>query len=346
MFKKVARYRIEPCGLPIEKTYVSGGDVVIGKTKTIRRIAPVVDKVRTAMSKRQDISITCKPEDDGQVIDVRLYFKPSSCVAVVSLLTNHTFDVGDKLSTDHSQKGTCSYLVSPEDMPFTSTGMTVDVMVSPLSIPSRMTMGSLMECITGKAVAITGDIDLGVDNQRLSTSLKHHTRRMGEIIKEYGFAQTGSERFFDGRTGKMIDALVFTGMIDMYRLVHMSKKKNYARSTGPRDPISRQPNNGRRSGGGLRVGELEQAGIIGFGASAVQHEKICTQSDPSDIYICVGCKHNVLVNIQLGIMTCMRCETDLYTRRVTLPYSMLLLAKEVMALGVTVEFDIDDSDEL
>jgi DNA-directed RNA polymerase subunit B' len=132
----------------------------------------------------------------------------------------------------------------------------------------------MIESITGKVVAVTGDSSLGIDEQRFDISNKVHIRRMGSILKEHGFNSSGKERFMDGRTGKMMEGLVFVGVVDYLRLVHLASKKAHARSIGPRDCLTRQAKDGttedidnctlmciaistgRRLGGGLRFGEV------------------------------------------------------------------------------------------
>lgn len=159
--------------------------------------------------------------------------------------------VGDKFSSRHGQKGTVGAIFPTTDMPFNMfTGMTPDIIINPCAIPSRMTIAHLMETLTGKAIALSGEF---IDSSPFNgVSIED----IGKIIKVYGFNSKGNEAMVSGATGKMITSPIFMGPIFYQRLKHMVDYKWYARRQGKKNALTKQPNQGRAGGGGLRVSKL------------------------------------------------------------------------------------------
>jgi DNA-directed RNA polymerase beta subunit len=263
--------------------------------------------------------------------------------AIVSVESTCPVYVGDKLSTQYSQKGVVGAIWQDEDMPFSMvTGVSPDIIASPLSITSRMTMNALLEAQTGKVVAVTGNLQLGVDGQDFATSLTGRAVSNGEALVRAGFERTGKEKYIDGRTGEVLTAEVFTGIVSYARLVHMSSKKLHVRSTGPRDPLTRQPRDGRRFGGGLRIGEMEVSAMAAHGASKVLQERVNDFSDHFDLYMCTKC--NMLADAcdEIGFFFCENCITQTHVRKVSVPFTLIVMMKELEATGVRVTLTVSE----
>lgn len=342
--KKTASYAaIGENGLPRRGATVAGGDIIIGKTRTIKR-NPQGGRQQRQMLTRRDIStVTCRDES-GTVGHISSVSTPSGRRVVTHVVTARFPIVADKLSSRYAQKGVISQLVPAEDMIFSMRdGTTPDVICSPLSITSRLTMSSLLEALTGKAVAVSGDLDLGVDPQHFDISNRHHVSALGRVLAKYGFRADGKEMYMDGRTGEVLEVPIFVGVVDMARLVHLAAKKIHARAlTGPRDPLSRQPRDGRRQGGGLRFGELEGAAVAAHGASAVLRERLCDLSDATTVAICARCHVTAIYNRRSRFRWCTVCQSHERIVRVKLPFGLLILMTELRAIGVTVEVMVDE----
>lgn len=319
-------------------------DVVISKVRAIksRKRKATTSMIRGDGSRdilMRDVSTVLKPGFGGTVVESKLTKLPSGTRATVTVETTRFPRVGDKLSTRYSQKGVIGAIVPEQDMMFSmETGVSPDVIVSPLSITSRKTMNSLIEALTGKAVCVSGDYDLGVCEGDFQSSHKHIIEKMGKVLEANGFTASGKETFIDGITGEMLDAKVFVGVISYARLVHLADVKLYARSTGNVDPMSRQPTEGRRVNGGLRFGEMEVASAASHGASKILQERIVDFADVYDIYMCTQCDEIAEACVDIDYYFCEHCETRENVARVRIPFTLRLLQAELEAIGVKMRF--------
>lgn len=262
-------------GLPAVGSYISGGDIVIGKTRSVKRNFGDAQTKRSMLSRR-DISTVSRKDESGLVVESTIASLPHGKRATVTICTVRHVIVGDKLTTSSAQKGVISRICPTEDMPVSmETGVSPDLVVSPLSQTSRMTMGAMISALTGKTVCVTGDLDMGVDNQEFQVSNREHIKRCEAALAEAGFNSRGTETYIDGRTGELVEAQIFTGVITYYRLIHLASKKIHARSYGPRDPTHRQALERRKKNGGLRVStnhaHARQAQILGLIYTHVFH---------------------------------------------------------------------------
>jgi DNA-directed RNA polymerase beta subunit len=342
--KKTSSYEyIGENGLPLVGTLVPGGSVIIGKTRNVKRAS--LNKEETSTMKRKcDISTCCKPGDDGIVTSVDEATMPNGKRVRVVMTVTRTPSIGDKFTSQYAQKGVIGAIWNDADMPYSvETGVSPDIIVSPLSMTSRMTMSSLLEALCGKTVSVTGNYDLGCDHQEYHKSNTILHKQMGAELKKYGFSTDGTEKYIDGRTGEMIHARIFTGVVDYYRLVHIASKKIHARSTGPRNPLTRQPRDGRRFGGGLRIGEMESSALAAHGSSHVLQERFRELSDSFEIFVCSTCK--LLcddVCKEIGYHFCRQCQQNNTIRSVLVPFTFLVLTLELLSTGIQVQFDIAD----
>ncbi len=136
-------------------------------------------------------------------------------------------------------------------MPFTESGMVPDIIMNPHSIPSRMSVGQLIECLASKEAAINGHF---VDGTPFSD---YNIREISEILKKLGYSEHGTEIMYNGMTGKKIEAQIFIGPTYQVRLKHMVQDKVHGRARGPRQALTRQPLEGRSRDGGLKIGEMK-----------------------------------------------------------------------------------------
>jgi len=330
-------------GLPRVGTFVPGGSVIIGKTQTVKRTSICKDDVLAASARKCDISTCTRKDENGVVTVVERSVLPNGTRVRVVVSTSRLPEVGDKFTSQYAQKGVVGAIWEDVDMPFSlQTGMSPDLIVSPLSMTSRMTMSSLLEALGGKAVAVSGDYSAGVDEQDYAGGHDGSSRKFEAMLRKQGFASNGTERFIDGRTGTVIKARLFVGVVDYYRLVHIASKKIHARSTGPRDPLTRQPRDGRRLGGGLRVGEMESSALAAHGSSRVLQERFRELSDSFEIFVCTTC-HLMCDDVcrEVGYEFCRRCQSDTTVRSVLVPFTFLILTLELLSTGVVTKFLVD-----
>lgn len=136
-------------------------------------------------------------------------------------------------------------IVPDEDMPWCEEdGIIPDIVFAPLGPVSRMTPSFQMSALTGKAICVTGDFELGVDKQNFETDKSEHMKRMGDILHDAGMSRRGTAKFRCGMTGDVLEGMVFVGVIPILRLNHQAETKCYCRSTGSVDPKTRQPRDG------------------------------------------------------------------------------------------------------
>lgn len=233
--------------------------------------------------------------------------------------------VGDKLASLHAQKGVIAQVVDPEDLPFTMDGINPDIIINPCCIPTRMTIGQLLEMVGSKAAAMHGEIED-------ATAFTHPTEKeLTEKLHKAGFQKYGDEAMIDGKTGEMLKSKLFIGCCYYQRLKHMVDDKLHARSeAGPKSMLTRQPPSGRSNNGGHRVGEMESCAIIASGSSLVHHT-LWNQSDKSDWKICKQCGlYNPVV---AGI--CHSCGSA-EVQQITVPYSFKLLQQELYQCGIMI----------
>lgn len=191
--------------------------------------------------------------------------------------------IGDKFASRHGQKGTIGMTYAQEDMPWTRDGVSPDIIVNPHAIPSRMTIGHLVECLQSKVGALTGKegdatpfTDVSVD-------------QIAGVLHELGYHRHGNEVMYSGHTGRIIHAKVFLGPTFYQRLKHLVDDKIHARSRGPVTMLTRQPMEGRARDGGLRMGEMERDCLISHGVSSFLRDRMFANSDPYSIHVCTLC---------------------------------------------------------
>jgi len=191
-------------------------------------------------------------------------------------------NLGDKMASRSGQKGTVGLVIREEDMPFTKDGIRPDIIINPHAIPSRMTIGQLVECIIGKACAYYG----GFGD---CTAFENKGSKIGVIgahLTKAGFHSSGNELLYNGMTGEQIESSIFIGPTYYMRLKHMVKDKINYRALGPRAALTRQPVGGRANDGGLRIGEMERDVLVAHGLNNMLTESMMERGDKYYVAIC------------------------------------------------------------
>jgi DNA-directed RNA polymerase subunit beta len=191
----------------------------------------------------------------------------------VYVATKRVISVGDKMAGRHGNKGVISKVLPEEDMPFLKDGTSVDILLNPLGVPSRMNVGQILETHLGYAAAklkfkaVTPVFD-GATEEEIRGALK-----------EAGYSETGKSVLYDGRTGEAFDQPVTVGYIYMLKLHHLVDDKVHARATGPYSLITQQPLGGKARFGGQRFGEMEVWALEAYGAAYILQELLTVKSD-------------------------------------------------------------------
>lgn len=274
-------------------------------------------------------------------------------IAKVRVRSERIPAIGDKFCSRCGQKGTVGLLIPEEDMPFTANGLKPDIIINPHAIPSRMTIGQLIESLMGKACSIQGafgDCTAFVNKSDMP-------KVFGNLLTENGFHSSGNDILYNGQTGEQIETEIYMGPTYYMRLKHMVKDKINYRAQGPRTALTHQPVQGRSNDGGLRIGEMERDGLIAHGISGFLQESMLDRGD--DYYMAVCNKtgaiaiYNESKNLflspqadgpiqftgtigengeELNIQTVSKYGRDFSIVRV--PYSFKLLMQELLTMNV------------
>ncbi len=267
-------------GIINPETVVESDSVLIGKVSPLRFLFS--EEFAAGIENLREASICIRHGEKGIVDDVIITETlDGNQLIKVRVRDERIPELGDKFASRHGQKGVVSLLVPQEDMPFTAHGVVPDIIFNPHAIPSRMTIGKLLELIGGKAGALAG--------QKIDSSAFMHMKEdeIRKLMFKLGFRDDGKETMYDGKSGRKYDVLIFTGISFYLKLDHMVADKIHARSRGPVTLLTKQPTEGRAKRGGLRLGEMEQQCLVGHGAALTLKERF--DSDLTTIPICRKC---------------------------------------------------------
>jgi len=300
--------------------YVCENDVIIGK------VTPYKTKDKNLF---KCSSTSIRPNESG-FIDKKVISRNSDGYKFVKIKvrSNRKPTIGDKHSSRHGQKGTVGMIFNQEDMPVTKDGIVPDIIMNPHAVPSRMTIGQIVECITAK----TG-LSLNLFGDATNFSDKK-LPELGDILETVGFNRHGEEVLYNGQTGRQLKVNIYIGPTYYQRLKHMVEDKIHSRSTGPNVILTRQPAEGRSRDGGLRFGEMERDCILAHGTAQFLKETLQDRSDNYRMYLCNTCGLIGIVNSEENIYACKNCENYSHFNEVRVPYAMKLFIQELESMSI------------
>lgn len=261
--------------------------------------------------------------------------------------------IGDKFSSRHGQKGTVGMIVSQEDLPFTNEGISPDIIINPLCIPSRMTIGHLLETASGidvcnkslsklceictkyKKTLTTPRCEEDCFLKNTLNNYLHHTAFYRQLIPLH-IKSFKSTIMYCGITGEMMESLVYMGVIYYQRLKHMSRDKIYVRTTGPIQPVTRQPKEGRSVEGGHRFGLQERDCILAHGCAFTLRDRLFLNSDYYKLYICeCGMIYHGKEPKKYSFACCNQCKSfKLFL--IELPFASKVLIQLLAAFNINI----------
>lgn len=298
-------------GIVVPGTLVSDGSILVNK-----------------MSPSSNTLTNIKHKGHPAYIDKTMITKSES-ESIIKIVTRETRtpEIGDKFSSRHGQKGVVGLIVPQADMPFSDYGLNPDIIMNPHGFPSRMTVGKMIELVSGKAAILEGTF---AD----ATSFKNNeVEQTCEILVSNGYSYSGKDIFTSGTTGEQFEAYIFYGPVFYQRLKHMVADKMHCRARGPRAILTRQPTEGRSNDGGLRLGEMERDCLIGYGASGLLNERLMISSDLFEAYVCRSC----------GIISykgkCTLCQNEMPVP-INMPYACKLLFQELMSMNILPKIEL------
>jgi DNA-directed RNA polymerase subunit beta len=266
---------------------VRPGDILVGKItpKGESQLTPEERLLRSLFGeKARDVKDTSKRMEGGKrgrVISVQVFSREKGDKLESGILKQihiqvaelRNVSVGDKLAGRHGNKGVISRILPVEDMPYMADGTPIDIILTPLGVPSRMNLGQILEMHLGLAAHT-------LNYQAIVPPFAGATEDeiKGELVKA-GFKENGKMPLFDGRTGEKLDQEVAVGYMYILKLHHMVEDKIHMRSIGPYSLITQQPLGGKAQNGGQRFGEMEVWALLGHGAGHTLREMLTIKSD-------------------------------------------------------------------
>ncbi|MFH0869044.1 MAG: DNA-directed RNA polymerase subunit B, partial [archaeon] len=312
-------------GIIYPEAEVNGGDVVIGKTSPPRFLGKL-EAFSTAANIRKDASVRVRYGEGGVINKVMITeSEEGSQLIKVEVRENRLPEIGDKFSSKHAQKGVIGAIASPEDMPFSASGIVPDIVFSPNGLPRRLTGGHIIEALAGKVGALAGRYVDGTPFQSEEVS------DLRAQLSELGFVENGTETLYDGKTGREYKAKIFVGNIYYLRLKHQVADKIQVRARGPVTLLTRQPTEGKAKEGGLRLGEMEKDCFAAHGASLLLKERF--DSDRIVVWVCEHCGNLAIYDAYKSKAYCL-CGEKVRICPVEMSYAFKLFLDELKSMHI------------
>ncbi len=274
-------------GIVVVGAEVRENDILVGKItpKGETELTPEERLLRSIFTEKardvKDTSLRLEHGKRGRVVGVKIFSRDqghnleSGIIKkiVVEIAQIRNISVGDKLAGRHGNKGVISVILPEEEMPFMADGTPVDIILTPLGVPSRMNLGQVLEMHLGYAANALG-------YQAIVPPFSSATvPEIKEELVKAGLPENGKVVLYDGRTGDAFDQDIAIGYMYMLKLHHMVEDKLHMRSIGPYSLITQQPLGGKAQGGGQRFGEMEVWALEGHGAAYTLREMLTIKSD-------------------------------------------------------------------
>ncbi|WP_341780053.1 DNA-directed RNA polymerase subunit beta [Levilactobacillus sp. HBUAS70063] len=266
---------------------VQDGDILVGKVtpKGVTELSAEERLLHAIFGEKarevRDTSLKVPHGGGGIIQDVKIFTRENgdelspgvNMMVRVYIAQKRKIQVGDKMSGRHGNKGTVSVVIPQEDMPYMPDGTPIDIMLSPMGVPSRMNIGQVLELHLGMAAR-----KLGI---HVATPVFDGARDtdIADALKEAGMAKDAKTVLYDGRTGEPFDKRVAVGVMNYLKLAHMVDDKMHARSIGPYSLVTQQPLGGKAQFGGQRFGEMEVWALEAYGAAYTLQEILTYKSD-------------------------------------------------------------------
>ena len=266
---------------------VRENDILVGKItpKGETELTPEERLLRSIFAEKardvKDTSLRMEHGKRGRIVSIKIFSRDmghqleSGIIKkiIIEVAQIRNISVGDKLAGRHGNKGIISVILPEEDMPFTADGKPIDVVLTPLGVPSRRNLGQILEMHMGMAAHSLGDqaivpIFAGATDEEIRS----------ELVKA-GQPENGKVDMYDGRTGEKFEEKIAIGYMYILKLHHMVEDKIHMRSIGSYSLITQQPLGGKAQGGGQRFGEMEVWALEGYGAAHVLREMLTVKSD-------------------------------------------------------------------
>jgi DNA-directed RNA polymerase II subunit RPB2 len=347
--RKTGSYeKLGPDGFVLPNSHVTGGDAFVGKTMDVNEMGCL-----RRSTIRRDQSVLLHPREQTMTVDSvrRCRGRDDKDMAVVEMHCARFMQVGDKVTSSHGQKGIVGQIKPARDMPYTADGIVADLLINPHALPSRMTIGQLLEAALGLPCAKNGETG---DATPFRT-----TKDAGEIADELnatleanGFTNMGDTVMYKGETGQRIKARIFFGPTHYFRVKQMVDDKHHARARGPVHVLTQQPMEGRSKDGGLRIGEMERDCIQSHGAAFTCMDRLFYSSDYAEVPVCRDCHFVAVprappeqrasaVGLNETSGYCSVCKKAGSVYMTPMPFVAKLLSHELMALHIRPEIVLD-----
>lgn len=339
--KDVSGYRVEESykfleddGIVFPEAEMKEGEVVIGKVSPPKFLSEARE---ISIQTKKENSSAVKQEENGIVDAVFLtHDKEGNRIVQVRMRELRIPEVGDKFSVPHGQKGIIGMIAPEQDVPFTINGIKPDIMFNPHGIPSRMTVGYLMDVLGGKVAALSGRVvDASSFSGETIDSLENN-------LSKLGFRKSGKEIMYNAITGQRMSVNIFIGSMFYLKLKHMVADKMHARAAGKIALLTRQPIEGRSRGGALRLGEMEQEALVGHGASLLLKERY--DSDKVVVSVCSKCGSVVIDDKIHNKRVCSLCHSN-QVEPIEVSYAFKLLIEELQGLHLLTKFELKNKYE-
>ena len=324
---------------------VKDGDILVGKVtpKGVTELSAEERLLHAIFGEKarevRDTSLRVPHGGGGIVQDVKIFTREAgdelapgvNMMVRVYIAQKRKLQVGDKMAGRHGNKGTVSVVIPEVDMPFMPDGTPIDIMLSPMGVPSRMNIGQVLDLHLGMAarklgIHVTSPVFDGARDEDIWNALK-----------EAGLPSDGKSILYDGRTGEPFDNRIAVGVMYYMKLAHMVDDKIHARSIGPYSLVTQQPLGGKAQFGGQRFGEMEVWALEAYGAAYTLQEILTYKSD--DVVGRVKTYEAIVKGEQIP--------------QPGVPESFRVLVKELQALGLDMkvldskkqEIELRDMDE-